>query len=92
MLGLPRPLVDRAERAVHTGRTRTNERRDPQGDRRVAPRSSPKAMTTLNTCGRPWPDADESARTAVGVVLAARADSLSRITNLADQMRTRTAS
>ena len=34
------------------------------------------AMTTLNTYGHMWPDADESTRTAVGVVLAARADSL----------------
>lgn len=34
------------------------------------------AMTTLNTYGHMWPDADESARAAVGVVLAARADSL----------------
>ena len=35
------------------------------------------AMTTLNTYGHMWPDADESARAAVGVVLAARADSRS---------------
>lgn len=34
------------------------------------------ATTTLNTYGHLWPDADESARAAVGVVLAARADSL----------------
>ena len=33
------------------------------------------AMTTLNTYGHMWPDADESARAAVGAVLAARADS-----------------
>jgi integrase len=33
------------------------------------------AMTTLNTYGHMWPDADESARAAVAVVLAARADS-----------------
>ncbi len=33
------------------------------------------AMTTLNTYGHMWPDADESARAAVGVVLAERADS-----------------
>ena len=33
------------------------------------------AMTTLNTYGHLWPDADESARAAVGSVLAARADS-----------------
>ena len=32
--------------------------------------------TTLNTYGHPWPDADESARAAVGCVLAARADSV----------------
>jgi integrase len=32
------------------------------------------AMTTLNTYGHMWPDADESTRAAVGVVLAARAD------------------
>lgn len=36
------------------------------------------AMTTLNTYGHMWPDADESARAAVGVVLAARADSLTQ--------------
>ena len=36
------------------------------------------AMTTLNTYDHMWPDADESARAAVGVVLAARADSLAR--------------
>jgi integrase len=34
------------------------------------------AMTTLDTYGHLWPDADESARTAVGLVLAARADSV----------------
>lgn len=34
------------------------------------------AMTTLNTYGHMWPDADESARAAVAKVLAARADSL----------------
>jgi integrase len=34
------------------------------------------AKTTLDTCGHMWPDSDESARAAVGVVLAARADSL----------------
>ncbi len=34
------------------------------------------AMTTLNTYSHLWPDADESARAAVGAVLAARADSL----------------
>lgn len=33
------------------------------------------ATTTLNTYGHIWPDADESARAAVGAVLAARADS-----------------
>ena len=32
--------------------------------------------TTLNTYGHLWPDADESARAAVGSVLAAPADSL----------------
>jgi hypothetical protein len=31
-------------------------------------------MTTLNTYGHMWPDADESARAAVGVVLAARVE------------------
>lgn len=36
------------------------------------------AMTTLNTYGHMWPDADESARAAVAVVLAARADSLAK--------------
>ena len=34
------------------------------------------AKTTLDTYGHLWPDSDESARAAVGVVLAARADSL----------------
>jgi integrase len=34
------------------------------------------AMTTLNTYGHMWPDADESARAAVAVVLAGRADTL----------------
>jgi integrase len=34
------------------------------------------ARTTLDTYGHLWPDADESARAAVGAVLAARADSL----------------
>jgi len=34
------------------------------------------AKTTLDTYGHLWPDADESARAAVGAVLAARADSL----------------
>ncbi|MFC5999353.1 tyrosine-type recombinase/integrase [Quadrisphaera sp. GCM10027208] len=34
------------------------------------------AKTTLDTYGHLWPDADESARAAVGAVLAARADCL----------------
>lgn len=34
------------------------------------------ATTTLNVYGHLWPDADESARAAVSVVMAARADSL----------------
>ena len=34
------------------------------------------ATTTLNTYAHLWPDSDESARAAVGAVLAARADSL----------------
>lgn len=42
------------------------------------------ATTTLNTYGHMWPDADESARAAVGVVLAARADSLAQSKRLAD--------
>ena len=42
------------------------------------------AMTTLNTYGHMWPDADESARAAVGAVLATRADSLSKTAELAD--------
>ncbi len=33
-------------------------------------------MTTLNTYGHMWPDADESTRAAVSVILATRADSL----------------
>jgi integrase len=41
------------------------------------------AMTTLNTYGHMWPDADESSRAAVGVVLAARKDS-SRTERVAD--------
>ncbi|MBA2768527.1 MAG: tyrosine-type recombinase/integrase, partial [Sporichthyaceae bacterium] len=32
------------------------------------------AKTTLDTYSHMWPDADESTRTAVGAVLAARAD------------------
>ena len=36
------------------------------------------AMTTLNKYGHMWPDADESARAAVGAVMATRADSLSK--------------
>jgi len=32
-------------------------------------------MTTLNTYSDMWPDADESSRAAVAVVLAARKDS-----------------
>lgn len=39
---------------------------------------------TLNTYGHMRPDADESARAAVGAVLATRADSLSKTKNLAD--------
>jgi len=41
------------------------------------------AMTTLNTYGHMWPDADESSRAAVAVVLAARKDS-SRSAGVAD--------
>jgi integrase len=41
------------------------------------------AMTTLNTYGHMWPDADESSRAAVAVVLAARKDS-SRTKGVAD--------
>ena len=37
------------------------------------------AMTTLNTYGHMWPDADESTRAAVAVVLAARVDSAARM-------------
>jgi integrase len=33
------------------------------------------ARTTLDTYGHLWPDADESTRTAVGAVIAARIDS-----------------
>ncbi len=40
------------------------------------------AMTTLNIYGHMWPDADESARAAVGLVLAARADELSERSGL----------
>jgi integrase len=45
------------------------------------------AMTTLNTYGHMWPDADESSRAAVAVVLAARKDSpkdFPRTTRVAD--------
>ena len=41
------------------------------------------AKTTLDTYGHLWPDSNESARAAVGAVLAARADSLR--TTAADQ-------
>jgi integrase len=44
------------------------------------------AKTTLDTNGHLWPDADESTRAAVGVVLAAHADSSSGL--LADSLRT----
>lgn len=37
------------------------------------------AMTTLKTYGHMWPDADESARTAVSVVLAARMESVAQM-------------
>lgn len=42
------------------------------------------ARTTLDTYGHLWPDADESTRTAVGVVIAERMDSKAT----ADQLRT----
>jgi len=41
------------------------------------------AMTTLNTYGHMWPDADESLRAAIAVVLAAHKDA-SRTKRLAD--------
>ena len=34
------------------------------------------AKTTLDTYGHLWPDSDESARAAVGAILATRADSV----------------
>jgi hypothetical protein len=37
------------------------------------------AMTTLNIYGHMWPDADESTRTAVSVVLAARMESVAQM-------------
>jgi integrase len=40
------------------------------------------AMTTLNTYGHMWPDADESARAAVAAVLTARADALTKACGL----------
>jgi integrase len=43
------------------------------------------AKTTLDTYGHLWPDADESARAAVGLVLAARTDSRA---NLGDSLGT----
>jgi integrase len=43
------------------------------------------ARTTLDTYGHLWPDADESTRSAVGVVIAERMDSVS---STADQLRT----
>lgn len=42
------------------------------------------AMTTLNTYGHMWPDADESTRAAVAVVLAEPADSPGNTQRLAD--------
>src|ERR671913_543812 len=53
---------------------------------------NPSAMTTLNTYGHMWPDADESARAAVAVVLAARADSVAGVGASADNLRTNRAS
>ena len=46
------------------------------------------AMTTLNPYGHIWLDADESARAAVGAVLAARADSWVTASRDADEVRT----
>jgi hypothetical protein len=43
------------------------------------------ARTTLDTYGHLWPDADESTRTAVGAVTAARIDS---VEIAADRLRT----
>jgi hypothetical protein len=43
------------------------------------------ARTTLDTYGHLWPDADESTRSAIGVVIAERMDSIG---STADGLRT----
>lgn len=43
------------------------------------------ARTTLDTYGHMWPDADESSRTAIGIVIAERMDSTE---SAADPLRT----
>lgn len=47
------------------------------------------ARTTLDTYGHLWPDADESTRSAIGVVITERMDSLGAT---ADALRTETTS
>ena len=47
------------------------------------------AQTTLNTYGHIWPDADESTRSAIGAVIAARMDS---VESTADPLRTESGS
>jgi hypothetical protein len=53
--------------------------------RPASPWATKRAMRDVH--GNIWPDADESARTAVAGVLTARADS--KIPRVADQLRTR---
>ena len=45
------------------------------------------ARTTLDTYGHMWPDADESSRTAIGIVIVERMDSTE---SAADPLRTQT--
>jgi site-specific recombinase XerD len=47
------------------------------------------AQTTLDVYGRLWPDADESTRSAIGAVIAARMDS---VESTADPLRTESGS
>jgi hypothetical protein len=45
------------------------------------------ARTTRDTYGHLWPDADESTRAAIGIVIAERMDSME---SAADPLRTQT--
>ena len=64
---LPVGLTGRLQAAVKASSVQ------PSSDMRRLRHAS--AMTTLNTYGHMWPDADESSRAAVAMVLAAREDS-----------------